>query len=81
MDIDYFARLWSEGTASRTSGKSFWDNRAAEFNKLVSQHGPDERIRKIIGFLSQLNLKGTPPVKLKLKHLDFCDESYRRHEK
>lgn len=56
MDIDYFARLWSEGTASRTSGKSFWDNRAAEFNKLVSQHGPDERIRKIVNFLSQNNL-------------------------
>ncbi len=56
MDIEYFARLWSERTVSRTPSKSFWDNRAAEFNKPVSQHGPDERTRKIVGFLSQNNL-------------------------
>ncbi|GAB6156513.1 hypothetical protein JCM17380_52650 [Desulfosporosinus burensis] len=52
MDIPYFTRLWSEGKTAEVSGKSFWDNRAAEFNKLVSQGGPDERIKKIVEFLS-----------------------------
>lgn len=56
MDILDFTRLWSEGTAARASGKSFWDNRATEFNKLVSQGIPDERIRKIIEYLTQNNL-------------------------
>ncbi|MFZ3102183.1 MAG: class I SAM-dependent methyltransferase [Desulfitobacteriaceae bacterium] len=56
MDLDYFTRLWSEKTATRTSGKSFWNNRAAEFNKLVCQGSSDERIKKIVGFLSHNSL-------------------------
>lgn len=56
MDIQNFAQLWGEGTGARTSGKSFWDNRAPEFNKLVSLGSPDERIRKIVEFLLQNNL-------------------------
>ncbi|KJR46631.1 Methyltransferase [Desulfosporosinus sp. I2] len=56
MDIDYFTRLWSEGKPAEPSGKSFWDNRADEFNKLVSQGSPDQRIRKIVQFLSQKGL-------------------------
>ena len=56
MDLEYFTHLWSEKTAARTSGKSFWDNRAAEFNKLISQGKPDERIRKIVDFLSHNSL-------------------------
>ena len=56
MDIQYFNRLWSEGKPAEASGKSFWNNRAAEFNKLVCQGVPDERIRKIVEFLSHNNL-------------------------
>lgn len=56
MDIQYFSRLWSEGQAAKASGKSFWDNRADEFNKLVCQGSPDERIRKIVEFLSHNSL-------------------------
>lgn len=56
MDIQYFSRLWSEGKAGKASGKSFWDNRADEFNKLVCQGCPDERIRKIVEFLSDHSL-------------------------
>jgi len=59
MDIQYFTRLWNEGKstkASGASGKSFWDNRADEFNKLVSQGSPDERINKIVQFLSHNSL-------------------------
>lgn len=56
MDIHYFTRLWNEGKAAKASGKSFWDNRADEFNKLVCQCTPDERIRKIVEFLSQNGL-------------------------
>lgn len=52
MDIQYFTRLWNEGKGNKASGKSFWDNRADEFNKLVCQGRPDERIRKIVDFLS-----------------------------
>jgi SAM-dependent methyltransferase len=52
MDIPYFTRLWSEGKAAKAAGKSFWDNRADEFNKLVSKGSPDARIRKIVEFLS-----------------------------
>lgn len=51
MDLQYFTDLWSEKTTARKPGKSFWDNRAAEFNKLVTQGQPDERIRKIVEFL------------------------------
>jgi len=56
MDLQYFIHLWSEGKASKASGKAFWDNRADEFNKLVSQAGPDERIQKIVTFLSHKGL-------------------------
>ena len=56
MDLQYFAHLWSEGKAAKASAKLFWDNRADEFNKLVSQGGPDERILKIVEFLSDRNL-------------------------
>jgi SAM-dependent methyltransferase len=56
MDIQYFARLWNEGKATKASGKSFWDNRADEFNKLVRQGIPDERINKIVEFLSHNSL-------------------------
>ena len=56
MDIQHFASLWNEGKAARASGKSFWDNRADEFNKLVSNGPPDERIRKIVEFMSNNNL-------------------------
>ncbi|MDR3601311.1 MAG: class I SAM-dependent methyltransferase [Desulfosporosinus sp.] len=56
MDLQYFSNLWSEGKPTELSGKSFWDNRAAEFNKLVCQGSPDERIRKIVEFLSQNSL-------------------------
>ena len=56
MDIQYFNRLWNEGKPAEASGKSFWNNRAAEFNKLVCQGVPDERIRKIVEFLSHHNL-------------------------
>ncbi len=51
MELQYFADLWSEKTTTSKSGKAFWDNRAAEFNKLVTQGQPDERIRKIVEFL------------------------------
>ena len=56
MDLQYFTGLWNEGKATKASGKSFWDNRADEFNKLVSQDSPDERINKIVEFLSHNNL-------------------------
>jgi len=56
MDIQYFTRLWSEGKPAEASDKSFWDNRAAEFNKLVCQGSPDERIKKIVEFLLLNNL-------------------------
>ena len=56
MDLEYFTRLWREGKPAQLSGKSFWDNRAAEFNKLACQGSPDERIRKIVEFLSQNSL-------------------------
>jgi len=56
MDIQYFARLWNEGKVPKASGKSFWDNRADEFNKLVSQGNSDERIKKIVEFLLHNNL-------------------------
>ena len=56
MDIQYFTRLWNEGKAAKAYGKSFWDNRAAEFNKLVCQGSPDERIKKTIEFLLHNNL-------------------------
>ena len=51
MDIQYFARLWSEGKSAKVSGKSFWNNRATEFNKVFSEDSPDERIQKIVAFL------------------------------
>ncbi|MDR3544026.1 MAG: class I SAM-dependent methyltransferase [Desulfosporosinus sp.] len=56
MDIQYFASLWSEGKSTHASGKSFWNNRAAEFNKLVCQGSPDERIKKLVKFLLHNNL-------------------------
>lgn len=56
MDIQHFASLWNEGKVARASGKSFWNNRADEFNKLVSNGPPDERIRKIVEFMSNNNL-------------------------
>ncbi len=56
MDIQYFTRLWNEGKAAKASGQSFWNNRAEEFNKLVTQGSPDERILKIVGFLSHMSL-------------------------
>lgn len=56
MDLQYFTSLWREGKPVEVSGKSFWDNRSAEFNKLVCQGTPDERIRKIVEFLSQNSL-------------------------
>jgi len=56
MDIQHYTRLWSEGKVAKASGTSFWDNRADEFNKLVSQGTPDERTRKIIEFMSHNNL-------------------------
>ena len=56
MYLQYFTDLWREGKPAEISGKSFWDNRAAEFNKLVCQGTPDERIRKIVEFLSQNSL-------------------------
>ena len=56
MDINYYTNLWSEGKTAKSSGKSFWDNRATEFNKLVGQGSTDERIRKIVEFLSGNNL-------------------------
>ena len=52
MDISYFTQLWNEGKPAVPSDKSFWNNRANEFNKLVCQGTPDERIRKIVEFLS-----------------------------
>lgn len=51
MDIQYFNRLWSERKSAEASGKTFWDNRAAEFNKLVCQGSSDERIKKIVDYL------------------------------
>ncbi|EGW37980.1 class I SAM-dependent methyltransferase [Desulfosporosinus sp. OT] len=56
MDIPYFIHLWSEGKPNEASGRSFWNNRASEFDKLVRQGIPDERIRKIVEFLSSNNL-------------------------
>jgi SAM-dependent methyltransferase len=51
MNIQYFTRLWSEGKPTHAAANSFWDNRASEFNKVVCQGRPDERIKKIIKFL------------------------------
>jgi len=56
MDLQYFTSLWSEKPSTRKSGKAFWDNRATEFNKLVTPGQPDERIRKIVEFLSSHQL-------------------------
>ncbi|TGE38130.1 class I SAM-dependent methyltransferase [Desulfosporosinus fructosivorans] len=56
MDIQYFTRLWREGKGAKVSVQSFWNNRAEEFNKLVTQGRPDERIRKIVEFLSDNGL-------------------------
>lgn len=56
MDIQYFSRLWNESKAAKASDKSFWDSRADEFNKLVCQGSPDERIYKIVEFLSHNSL-------------------------
>jgi len=56
MDLQYFTNLWRQGKPANVSGKSFWDNRAEEFNKTVCQSSPDERIRKIVEFLSQNSL-------------------------
>jgi len=56
MDIQQYTRLWSEGKVPKASGTSFWDNRADEFNKLVSQGTSDERIQKIVEFMSKNNL-------------------------
>jgi len=56
MNIEHYSRLWSEGKVAKASGTSFWDNRADEFNKLVSRGTSDERIRKIVEFMSNNNL-------------------------
>ncbi|MCO1603478.1 class I SAM-dependent methyltransferase [Desulfosporosinus nitroreducens] len=56
MDIQYYTRLWSEGKVARASATAFWDNRADEFNKLVSPKTSDQRIGKILGFMSDHNL-------------------------
>ena len=56
MDVKYFSQLWSEGKTARAPGKSFWNNRADEFNNSLSQGGSNERISKIIDFLSANNL-------------------------
>jgi len=56
MDLQYFTHLWSEGKTAKPSGKSFWNNRADEFNKSVSQGSPDARIRKIVEYLSYNSL-------------------------
>jgi SAM-dependent methyltransferase len=56
MDIQYFTRLWCEGKPTRAATDSFWDNRAPEFNKVVRQGRPDERIKKINEFLLHNNL-------------------------
>jgi len=56
MDIRYFTDLWSEGKTAGASGKSFWDNRADEFNKLVCQGNADERIKRIVEFLLENSL-------------------------
>lgn len=56
MDLQYFTGLWSEGKPAEPSGESFWDNRAAEFNKLVCQDSPDARINNIVEFLSHNSL-------------------------
>lgn len=56
MDVKYFNQLWSEGKTSRAPGKSFWNNRADEFNNSLSQGGSNERISKIFNFLSANNL-------------------------
>ncbi|WP_291299828.1 hypothetical protein [Desulfosporosinus sp. BICA1-9] len=69
MDIPYFTHLWSEGKAAKASGKSFWDNRADEFNKLVCQGSPDERIRKIVEFLSHNNLLVEDSSVLDIRHI------------
>lgn len=52
MEITDFARLWNEGKPPKPAGQSFWDKRADEFNKPVSQGPADERIRKIVEYLS-----------------------------
>lgn len=56
MDIHYFTSLWSKGKPTKASGKSFWNNRADEFNKFASQRTPDERFMNIIEFLSNSSL-------------------------
>lgn len=56
MDISYFTHLWNEGKPANPSGSSFWNNRASEFNKVVCPGTPDERIRKIVEFLSSNHL-------------------------
>ncbi|EHQ91093.1 class I SAM-dependent methyltransferase [Desulfosporosinus youngiae] len=56
MDIEQYTRLWSEGKVANPSGASFWDNRADEFNKLVSRGTPDQRIGKIVEFMFSNNL-------------------------
>ena len=48
MDIQYFNRLWSERKSAEASGKTFWDNRAAEFNKLkFVKAAPMSALRKL----------------------------------
>jgi SAM-dependent methyltransferase len=56
MNLQFFSQLWNEGKAAETPNKTFWDNRAAEFNKQVNQDKPDERIQKIVQFLIKNNL-------------------------
>ncbi|AET66185.1 methylase involved in ubiquinone/menaquinone biosynthesis [Desulfosporosinus orientis DSM 765] len=56
MEVNDFARLWSDGKSPKASAQSFWDNRADEFNKSASQGHTDERIRKIVEYLSFNNL-------------------------
>lgn len=56
MDISYFKRLWNEGKVTKAPGKSYWDNRAAEFNKSVNPGNPDTRTKQIIEFLLYNNL-------------------------
>src|SRR5665648_59719 len=56
MGITDFYSLWSEGKAAEASGKAFWNNRAAEFNKIVCQGSPDERVKNILNYLLTNNL-------------------------
>ncbi len=56
MDLQHFTHLWSEGKTAKAAGKAFWDNRAEEFNKSISQEVPDERIKKIVEYLSSHSL-------------------------